>query len=369
MGRAEGAASGPGDPASAATAGAALPPGREGAVRVATALLPIVLALAAGALLLLLLGADPGAFYYDILRRGLFSWIGLQDTITRCAPLLLLGASLIVAFRAGLWNLGVDGQFLLAAVISAALAPVLVPLLPVWVVLPLVMLVAMAVGALWSLLPAVLKAWHGVNEIVTTLMMSFLGISAANVLIKLPFDDPGTTVPQTMTLATDDRLPRLFGSTINLGTIVGLAVILFVHWLMTRTAFGLRLRLVGANPRAAIHAGLPLGALTIAVFALSAGLAVLAGSVEILGVWGNVRADWNPAYGLMIIPLVFLARFNGIAVIGLTFFFAVLSIGGETASRKANLPNYFILVLVALMLIFLALTEWLDHRRRMARGK
>ena len=185
-------------------------------------------------------------------------------------------------------------------------------------------------------------------------------------LIKLPFDDPTTTVPQTETLATDDRLPRLFGSTINVGVIVGLVVILFIHWLMTRTSFGLRLRLVGANPRAAVHVGLPLGALMVAVFALSAGLAGLAGSVEILGVWGNVRADWNPAYGLMIIPLVFLARFNGIAVIGFVFFFAVLSIGGETASRKAGLPNYFILVLVALMLIFLALTEWLGQRRQMA---
>ena len=80
-----------------------------------------------------------------------------------------------------------------------------------------------------------------------------------------------------------------------------------------------------------------------------------------------MRADWNPAYGLMIIPLVFLARFNGIAVIGFVFFFAVLSIGGETASRKADLPNYFLLVLVALMLIFLALTEWLGHRRALAR--
>ena len=146
---------------------------RRWAAPVAGALLPIVLALGVGALILLILGADPGAFYYNIIRRGLLSWIGLQDTITRCAPLLLLGASLIVAFRAGLWNLGVDGQFLLAAVFAAALAPALVTVLPVWLVLPLVMVVAMAVGAVWSLVPAVLKAYHGVNEIVTTLMMSF----------------------------------------------------------------------------------------------------------------------------------------------------------------------------------------------------
>jgi len=353
------------------TADGAAPLGRgetpDWLVRTVTALIPVIAALVAGAVVLLLMGRDPIAFYVNVMNRGLFSWLGLQETITRCAPLLLLGASLIVAFRAGLWNLGVDGQFLLAAVIAAALAPVLVTVLPVWATLTATMAVAFAVGAAWSLIPALLKAYHGVNEIVTTLMMSFLGISFANVLIKIPFNDPETTVPQTLTLATDDRLPRLFGTTINLGIVIAVVAILLVHWVMTRTAFGLRLQVVGASPRAAIHAGLSVPRLTLLTFGLSAGLAGLAGAVEILGVWGNVRADWDPAYGLTIIPLVFLARFNGPAVIGFTFFFAILSIGGESASRRADLPNYFILVLVALILIFMALTEWLGHRRAMAR--
>lgn len=336
--------------------------------RVAQALLPILLALIMGGLVLALLGRDPLTFYGNVLQRGLFSWLGLQESITRCAPLLLLGAGLIVAFRSGLWNLGVDGQFLLAAVVSAAMAAPLAAALPVWLALVLTMAVAMAVGALWSAVPALLKAVYGINEIVTTLMMSFLGVSFANVLVKLPFNDPATTVPQTVTLATADRLPRLFGTTINLGVVIALVTILLVHWVMTRTAFGLKLRVVGANPRAAVHAGLPVARLTFASFALSAGLAGLAGAVEILGVWGNMRADWNPAYGLLVIPLVFLARFHGVAVIGFVFFFAVLSIGGETASRRADLPNYFVLLLVGLVLIFMALTEWLGQRRLQRRA-
>ena len=133
---------------------------------------------------------------------------------------------------------------------------------------------------------------------------------------------------------------------------------------MTRTAFGLKLQIVGANPRAAIHAGLNVPALTLATFALSAGLVGLGGAVEILGVWGTVRAEWNPAYGLLVIPLVFLARFNGIAVIGFVLFFAVLMIGGESASRRLGVPHFYILVLVGLLLVFLALTEFLDHRWR-----
>ena len=215
---------------------------------------------------------------------------------------------------------------------------------------------------LWSLLPALLRAYQGVNEIITTLMMTFLGVSLANVLVKLAFLDPATTVPQTRTLAVEDRLPRLFDTTITSGLILGLIVIIAVHLIMTRTAFGLRLRIVGANPRAALHAGLRVPALTVAVFALSAGLAGLAGAVDILGVQGNVRADWNPAYGMAVIPVVFLARMNGFAAIAFVFLFSILSIGGESAARRLGVPNDFTLVLVAIVLIVLALAEYIDHR-------
>ena len=161
----------------------------------------------------------------------------------------------------------------------------------------------------------------------------------------------------------DDRLPRLVRHHHQQRhLILALIAVLLVHLMMTRTAFGLKLQIVGANPRAAVHAGLNVARLTFATFALSAGLAGLAGAVEILGVWGTVRADWNPAYGMLVIPIVFLARFHGFAVIGFVLFFAVLLIGGESAARRVGVPQVFVLVLVALLLIFLALVEYLDHR-------
>ncbi len=345
--------------------GVARPPGINewlpGAARV---LVPIVCVLIVGGVILLLLGKNPLTYYEMVLRRGLLSSIGVQETITRMAPLLLIAAGLIVSFRAGIWNLGVDGQFLLAAVSTAALAPVLIQFMPVWLMILVCFVVAALVGAAWAFIPAFLKARHGVNEIVTTLMMTFLGISLANLLVKIPFNDPSTTVPQTATLPVADRLPRLFDTTIHSGVILALVAVLAVHLLMTRTAFGLRLQIVGANPRAAAHAGLNVPVLTLATFCLSAGLAGLGGAIEILGVWGTVRAEWNPAYGLLVIPLVFLARFHGIAVIGYVLFFAVLMIGGESASRRLGVPHFYVLVLVGLLLIFLALTEYLDHRWR-----
>jgi len=327
-------------------------------------LLPVLLALVVGGIILMVLGKNPLAYYGYVLDRGLFNWVGFQATLTRMVPLLLMAAGLIVAFRAGIWNLGGDGQFLLAAVITAALAPVLIEVLPRSLTIICCILVSMAVAALWSLLPALLKARYGVNEIITSLMMSFLGISFANVLVKLVFADPTTTVPQTRDLPVEQRLPRLFDTTVHAGIIIALVVIVLVHIMMTRTSFGLKLQIVGANPRAAIHAGLNVAWLTIATFALSAGLIGMAGSIEILGVWGTVRADWNPAYGMIVVPLVFLARFNGIGVIGFTLFFAVLMIGGESASRRIGVPQHYVLVLVALLLLFLALVEYLDQAWR-----
>lgn len=328
---------------------------------------PIIIALLIAGGILLVIGVNPVEYYGYVIQRGLLSPTGVQQTLTRMAPLLFIAAGLIVAFRAGIWNLGVDGQFLLGAVTAAASAPVLVTIMPNWLALTIAFFLAFIVAMIWSLVPALLKAYHGVNEIITTLMMTFLGVSLANVLVKLVFLDPGTTVPQTRTLPVEDRLFRLFDTTISSGLLLGLIAIIAVHIMMTRTAFGLKLRVVGANPRAAIHAGLGVTGLTIAVFAISAALAGLAGAVDILGVQGNVRADWNPAFGLLVIPMVFLARLNGFAAIGFVLLLSVLSIGGESAARRIGVPSTFTLVLIAIVLIVLAIAEYADHRYQNAR--
>lgn len=323
---------------------------------------PLVGALMLGAIVLLAMDVDPLSYYAYVVQRAIFSPSGIESTLTRMGPLLLIAASLIVAFRAGIWNLGGDGQFLLAAVMVAAVAPMTLGALPVWPNLLLGLLVGAAVGALWGLLPAMLKAWQGINEIITTLMMSFLGVSLANLLIKLAFLDPTTTTPQTRTLPVEARLPRLFDTSISSSLLVGLVAIVVVHLAMNRTSFGMKLRLVGASPRAAIHAGLPVPLLTIAVFALSAALAGLAGAVDVLGTYGNVRTDWNPAYSLTVVPLVLLARLNGFASIAYVFLFSALTIGGESAARRLGVPSFFSLVIVAFLLIMLSLTEYLDKR-------
>ncbi len=324
--------------------------------------LPIILALIIGGAILAALGRDPFQFYGNVIRRTMLSPSGLQEVLVLMAPLLMLAASLIVCFRAGLWNLGIDGQYLLGGLFVAAYAPAWVEAMPLALAMVLLFGMAIVIGALWAMVPALLRAYEGVNEIISTLMMTFLALSTGAFLVKTVFGDPDSPVPQTVLLPVEDRLPRIGDTLIHVGVIIALVAVLVVHFLMTRTSFGLKLQIVGHNARAATHCGLDVPRLTVAVFALSAGLAALGGAIDVLGVRGIVRADWHPAYGLLVVPLVFLARFNGIAVIAYVAFFAVLSIGGESASRRADLPHDFLLILIALILVILAVTDELSAR-------
>ena len=324
---------------------------------------PILLGLVAGGILLLLTGRNPLAFYGDILKRGLFSSSGVQDSITRMAPLLLMAAGLIVAFRANIWNIGGDGQFLLAAAIVSGFGPGLVAVLPAGLGLVVLCLLAALVGALWTIIPALLKAVYGMNEVITSLMMTFVGVNLANLLIKGPFRSQKTSVPQTDVIPHDKLLPYLPGTRIHVGILFALVAVGAVYYVMTRTSFGLRLSVLGANPRAAVHVGIDVRRLTVVAFMISGAFIGLAAGVEILGVWGYVRADWNPNFGLTLFALVFLARLNALATIPLVGFYAIISMGGHYAARRAGLPDDFMLMVVGLILLFMTLTEYVAARR------
>jgi simple sugar transport system permease protein len=332
----------------------------------ALALIPVGLALLVTAGILLVLGVEPVGFFGDIFTAGIARESGRFDVITRMAPILLMGCGLIFAFRTSLWNLGMDGQYLLAAAFVAGLGPTVMAALPVaigWVVLALV---AMLVGAAWTLIPSLLKARYGTNEIVTTLMMSFIGIYLAIVLVSGPFDGP-IAVPQTDTLPPEALLADLPGTTIHLGVVVALVVCLLTYLVFARTSFGTRLDVTGTSARAAVHMGIDVRRLIVVAFLISGALIGLAAASDILGIFGYMRADWDPAYGLAVVPLVFLARMNALALIPFAAFFSLLSIGGLYAARRAAIPSDFVLLFMGILLLFMVSTQYLGDKR--ARGE
>jgi general nucleoside transport system permease protein len=325
-------------------------------------ILPLVLALGTGAIVLAAIGVDPIQYYKDVWSGGV-QFAAWQDTAMRVAPLLLIAVGLIVVFKAGIWNLGMDGQFLLAAAVIAGIGPRLEHHLPNAINLALLFLIGGAVGAAWTIVPALLKARYELNEIITTLMMTFIGIDLAQILVKGTFQDPTTTTPQTRAFGFDALLPSIPGTEsitrrwpgIHIGLLVALAA----------AVVGLRLGVLGASPRSARHMGLDVPRLIIVAFLLSGMFIGFAAATEILGVKGYVRADWNPAFGLWVVPLVFLARLNALGVIPYVVLLALASIGGDYAAQNAGLTPRFTLLLVGLTLVFMALTEWIARRAQM----
>jgi general nucleoside transport system permease protein len=332
-------------------------------------IVPVALSLVAGGLLLLALGKHPLTFYGDVWQGGIQTgnW---ENSAIRMAPFLLIAAGLTVIFRANIWNLGYNGQFLLGAALVSGVAPSLVSDVPLWVAFPVLFLLAGAAGAAWTIVPALLKAAYGTNEIITTLMMSFIGIDLASILIKGPFHDSTTPLPQTPTIA--NLLPPIPGTGdrpgIHIGLLVAFAAILAVHYVLTQTSWGLRLQILGANPRAARHVGISLPRLIVTSFLVSGFLVGLAAAADILGLWGYIRTGWNPAYGDTIIPFVFLARLNALAVVPFVAFFSVLSTGGDLAAANQNLSTDFLLVLVGLILLFMTVIEYMGRRRELGQS-
>jgi simple sugar transport system permease protein len=197
-------------------------------------------------------------------------------------------------------------------------------------------------------------------------MMSFIGVDVASILIKGPFHDSTTPLPQTALIP--NLLPNIPRTRIHVGLLVAFAAILVVHFVLTRTSWGLRLQIMGANPRAARHFGISLPRLIVGSFLVSGALVGLAAAADILGLWGYVRTGQPFNYGDSVIPFVFLARLNALAVVPFVAFYSVLSTGGDLAASNANLPTDFLLVLVALILLFMTVIEYLGRRRELGQS-
>lgn len=314
-----------------------------------------------GAVFLELLGKDALKAYGILVSRALGSRFGLTETLIKMAPLLLVSAGLLIALKAGVWNIGIDGQFLVGASLTGIVAAKLAGTMSPAPMLVISAAVGVVGGAAWGLVPALLKVRYGLNEIITTIMMNYVAIYLTSWLVKGPFKDPTVVPPQTAVIPKAFRLPPIPFTRIHVGLLVGLLAVLAVAFLFHYTVLGFKLWVLGQNRRAAIHAGLPVGRLTALALLLSAGFAGLAGANDVLGVKGLFQGEWNPGYGLTGFALVFLARLNSLWVIPFAAFFSFLLFGGEMMARSADIPAYFVEMLEGLALGFFAVAVYLER--------
>ena len=337
--------------------------------RTANILVPIIsilLALVAGAVLLFLAGVDPLATYAAMLDGALGSSYAISETLVRATPLMLTGLAVSIAFRMLFWNIGAEGQLAMGAFGAtgvAILLPNIVPDAPGWLFFILMMTAAFAAGALWGLIPAALKAFLKVNEIITTLMLNYIAILWIQYLYFGPWKDPqGFGFPGTAPFPEAAWLPRI-KDVINLpaafntgrvhfGLAIAIVAAIFIWVVLDRTRWGYEIKVIGENPRAARYAGISIVRNILLVMILSGGLAGLAGYSQVAAISHRLQQGIVVGDGYTAIIVAWLARLNPFGVLVVAVLMAALFVGGDQIQISMGLPASVSLVLQGAMLFF-----------------
>lgn len=303
-------------------------------------------------LLVLVAGASPFSVFYLVARGAAGSQFALLETLTRSTPLIFTGLAVAVAFRARLWNIGGEAQLYVGGIVTVVLGTGALPL-PAILLIPVIMAVAMAGGALLLLGPAVLKTRFGVDEVVTTLLLNFIVLLFVSMLLEGPLKDPmGLGWPQSSKVIAEAQLPRIIqGKRLHYGFVIAIVSALIVWVIMKKTALGYEMRAVGHNPQAAGFAGIPVNRVLMKTALLSGGLAALAGFSEVSGLKGNLTLDLSPGYGYSGIVVAMLAMLNPAGVVVSAIFVAGIFVGADAMSRAAQVPSYIADVMVATALL------------------
>ena len=323
-----------------------------------------VLALLFGAVLLALAGANPWQTYRAMLE-GAFGtpaqwsqgeFYALTETLVKATPIMLTGLGVSIAFRMLFWNIGAEGQLVMGGFAAGAVAlwaPTLLPFIPPWAYLPLMFVAGFLGGALWGLIPATLKAYLRVNEIITTLMLNYIAILWVQHLYYGPWKDPqGYGFPGTAQFPEYAWLPRLTGR-LHWGLIIALVAAAFIWLVLDRTRWGYEIRLIGENQVAARYAGISITRNVILVMLLSGGLAGLAGMTEVAGISHRLQQGLAVGYGFTAIIVAWLAKLNPWGVILVSILLAGLLVGGDQIQIVMGLPASMALVLQGAILFFM----------------
>ncbi len=350
-------------------------PWRLSKEQLADALLPVLatlLALAFGAVLLLLLGVNP-LTAYSALFRGAFGTVsGLTQTLSKATPLLLVGLGICIAFRGGVINIGGEGQIIIGAVAAAAVALAL-PTLPGVLLVPLTLGAGVLGGAVWGGIAGVLKARFGVNEILSTVMLNAIALQLMNYLLRGPMLDPaqiaaGTNIAQSATLPDQVWLFRLVPRTLlHVGLILAVILALLVFIFLWRTTIGFRIRAVGLNPSAARYAGIPVRRYMALALILSGAFAGLAGAVEVTGVHHRMIEGLSGGYGFSGIVAALFGKLHPLGAIPASIIFGGLLVGADKMQRTVQVPGSLVVAINGLIVLFVVASDFFVRRRAQKR--
>jgi len=317
-------------------------------------LLAILLSLTVSAGLIVARGANPFVAYAAMLDGAFGSVAALANTGVRASPLLLAGLGIALGFKAGLLNVGAEGQIYAGGIAATAVGITPLPI-PAWLHLLLTVIAGFVGGALWGLIPAYLRAYRGVSEIVVTLMLNYVGIQLASFLVQeyAPLGAQGVFYPQSPLILPSARLPVLIrGTSLHAGIILGLLMGLLLYFVLRYTNFGFRTRMVGENPDAARYAGVNVKRQLFSVLLISCGLGGLAGTGEVIGLKIRLFDRFSQGLGYDAIAVALMANGDPLGTVLTALFFGALRAGAGKMQIEVGIETPIASVIQALAVLF-----------------
>ena len=335
----------------------------------------LIIALLLGAVMMVVLGADPLIGYSALLTGAFGGSYALSSTAVQAVPLLLVGVGICIAFRANVFNIGGEGQIAMGGLASAATALAL-PDLPGPVLIPLVLLAGAAGGGIWGAIPGVFKAKYNVNEILSTIMLNLVAVQVMNYLLAGPMVDQspesvGGLIPETALLPSNSWLPILVaGTQLHLGVPIAVIVAIGVYFLLFRTSFGFQIRSVGLSRDASAYAGMPVKRTITTAMTLSGAMCGLAGAILVFGsishrmVTDGSLTGFTGSAGFNGIVVALFGGLNPLWTIVSAFFFGGLVVGGSSLQVATGVPSDLVTALSGILVVLVVSLEYLRRRAR-----
>jgi simple sugar transport system permease protein len=314
---------------------------------------------------LLIAGAHPIAAYVDYVITPLTSQFRFLEVLVSSTPLIFAGVAVAIAFRAGYWNIGVEGQLLAGAVAAAGMGTVVEGWPPILAIGAMVVVGALA-GAAWALVPALLRTRLGIDEVVTTLLLNPVALLVVQALVQGPWRDP-TGITESPPIAEAAHFPQLLErSRLHLGFLIAIVIAVVAWYVIGRTAAGLRMRAVGLSPHAARFAGIRVERTLLVVALVSGAIAGIAGVSEVAGIQYRLTSGLSPGYGYTGIVVAMLGGLTMPGVLASAFLLGDLAVGASSAERSLGIPSQMGAVVQGTLLLsvvgLLALRRWRVRR-------
>ena len=316
----------------------------------------VLLSLLVGGLLIVIAGGEPVSAYSALLDGAFGSPYALGQMLVLAVPLLVIGLGLALAFRGRVYNIGAEGQLFMGA-LAAGVVAIFLPVGFDPLLILVSILAGVAAGAAWGGIVGVLRARWGVNEVITSLLLNFVAILIFTYCVRRPLRAPGSPDLQGRAIDPNAALPALPDLAVHVGVFLAVALVPVAAYLMARTPFGMRVRMMGFNAEASRTAGVNSRRMIVGLMLISGGLAGLAGAMQTLGVAERLDLGISHGYGFTAIVVALLGRLNAVGVLLAAVFIAVLQSGGQAMSVTEGLPYAIVLAIPGVFVVFLLIAD------------